>query len=441
MISLTPDTPDALEPPEPSASDTLMALAHLHDTRQWAQVVEYTDAWLEARGTMPALACLWRAAGLQGIQRYAEAVPWAALACQAITRIDGPNAQTWAAARIGMGQAFARTGHTANALTMYRAALKIPQTDPYAQVANAHLRLCLKPGSWRRGWRDHEARIGTDTTPVIPGVPAWDGGATTGSVVVLHEQGIGDAVLFGRYLPWVAERSGHPVLWAGPRNLHRWVAGIPGVAAAIGPEEALLERVGEAVELTRGVAIVRSMSLAALHGTTPATCPPPQAPDLARLRSPAVVRVGVCWQGSAAGHHDFERTIPPETFALLWEPPMEGVEYVNLQYNTPSPDRLLMADGADGDVYEFARIVASCDLVVSVDTSTVHLAGSLGIPTLCLTPSVPDWRYPNWPHGTDTPWYPSVSVVRRDRADGAADQLRTARVLAADFVAALRGTE
>ena len=60
------------------------------------------------------------------------------------------------------------------------------------------------------------------------------------------------------------------------------------------------------------------------------------------------------------------------------------------------------------------------DLVVTVDTSVAHIAGSLGIPTLVIAPTAPDWRY-EWPKGVREPgstvFYPSVTVLRRTRAD------------------------
>lgn len=455
-----PALPDALASeavPTPTDREMLTALATIHDRRDWAGVVAFTDDWLAAYGTMPAYACHFRAAGLQGVRRYDEALLWAALACKAMPNARTPDERTqWVASRIGLGQAYARLGRYAEAKRVFRAALKIAVTDPDARVAQGHLRLCLKPGSWRRAWADHEARIGTDRAPRMPGIPEWDGGPTDGPVVVLHEQGIGDAILFARWLPWVAEQSGHPVLWAGPAFLHRWMLGLPGVGDCLDVSDALLttDPSGDTLRLAKGSAIVRAMSLPALAKTTPETLPEPVYPYIGsyeaspistrRSLTPAQriahgqpLRVGVCWAGATGGHHDFERSVPAEHFAHVWAPPLPNVEYVSLQYATEPPPGAPFGPMPPGDISDTGSRVASCDLVVSVDTSVVHIAGSLGVPTICLTPTTPDWRYADWPDGTTTPFYPSVVVVRRDHAAATEDQVRTARAIAEGYVRAL----
>lgn len=53
------------------------------------------------------------------------------------------------------------------------------------------------------------------------------------------------------------------------------------------------------------------------------------------------------------------------------------------------------------------------DLVISVDTSIVHLCGSLGKPCWVLMPRLEtDWRWGNSTLGFDNMWYDSVSVIR-----------------------------
>jgi ADP-heptose:LPS heptosyltransferase len=51
------------------------------------------------------------------------------------------------------------------------------------------------------------------------------------------------------------------------------------------------------------------------------------------------------------------------------------------------------------------------DLVISVDTSTVHLAGALGQPAWLLLPCAPDWRW--LLARSDSPWYPTLRLFRQ----------------------------
>jgi hypothetical protein len=92
-----------------------------------------------------------------------------------------------------------------------------------------------------------------------------------------------------------------------------------------------------------------------------------------------------------------------------------------------------------GDLLDSLHEVARCDIVVTVDTSILHLAGSANIPTLVLPPMTVDWRYTGWPSGTSTLWYPSVVVIRREGARGVEAQVKAARMVLDDLVQTLRG--
>jgi ADP-heptose:LPS heptosyltransferase len=77
-----------------------------------------------------------------------------------------------------------------------------------------------------------------------------------------------------------------------------------------------------------------------------------------------------------------------------------------------------------------AAIVANLDLVVGVDTSVVHVAGALGKPVLLLDRYDNCWR---WLHGrADSPWYPSMAILRQTRPlDWSAPVERAAAAIAA----------
>ncbi|MEJ0063374.1 MAG: hypothetical protein WDO70_09280 [Alphaproteobacteria bacterium] len=55
--------------------------------------------------------------------------------------------------------------------------------------------------------------------------------------------------------------------------------------------------------------------------------------------------------------------------------------------------------------------MAALDLVIAVDTSTVHLAGALGKPVWVLLPTGPDWRWQT--EGRDSAWYPTAKLYRQ----------------------------
>jgi ADP-heptose:LPS heptosyltransferase len=49
--------------------------------------------------------------------------------------------------------------------------------------------------------------------------------------------------------------------------------------------------------------------------------------------------------------------------------------------------------------------------VISVDTMVAHLAGALGVPTWTLLATPTDWRWMD--ARPDTPWYPSMRLLRQ----------------------------
>ena len=63
-------------------------------------------------------------------------------------------------------------------------------------------------------------------------------------------------------------------------------------------------------------------------------------------------------------------------------------------------------------------LVASCDAVISVANTTIHGAGGLNIPTMCLLSQHADWRWLNDLQARRSYWYPSVGIAREHDEDG-----------------------
>jgi ADP-heptose:LPS heptosyltransferase len=83
--------------------------------------------------------------------------------------------------------------------------------------------------------------------------------------------------------------------------------------------------------------------------------------------------------------------------------------------------RLTHLGGELDDFSDTAAVLALCDLVISVDTAPVHLAGAMGRPVWVLVPFAPDWRWTL--DGEITPWYPTARLFRQDsfRQDSPSD--------------------
>lgn len=90
-----------------------------------------------------------------------------------------------------------------------------------------------------------------------------------------------------------------------------------------------------------------------------------------------------------------------------------GLEVQSLQfgYDVSAP----MIACPIGDFYDTACAIAQCELVITVDTSVGHLAGTLGKPTWLLLPFSAEWRWLQ--RRTDTPWYPSMTLFRQSQPD------------------------
>ena len=131
------------------------------------------------------------------------------------------------------------------------------------------------------------------------------------------------------------------------------------------------------------------------------------------------LRVGLCWAGSADHQHDSLRSIPLAAFSPLFNLP--DVVFYSLQVGPGEMDLIgagfpiVNLDARPVDYFDTATILTELDLLISADTSVVHLAGAIGLPVWMLTPFAPDWRW--LLEREDSPWYPSLRLFRR-AADG-----------------------
>jgi ADP-heptose:LPS heptosyltransferase len=63
------------------------------------------------------------------------------------------------------------------------------------------------------------------------------------------------------------------------------------------------------------------------------------------------------------------------------------------------------------DFTDTAAAIDNLDLVISVDTSVLHLSGAMAKPTWALIPFAPEWRW--MLNRSDSPWYPTMRLFRQ----------------------------
>lgn len=289
--------------------------------------------------------------------------------------------------------------------------------------ADAHWNLAvtlLLGGEMQQGWREYEWRFRTSSPVTISPCPwsRWQGEELRGKrVLLVTEQGFGDTFQFVRFASVLAQQGAtlYVACHSGAmREIIRTAAGVSGV---IVPGEELPE-----CDLWTPL-----LSIPYLLGITLDTIPSFQPylsadPGLVkrlrnRLPDSGGVLVGLVWAGRK--RPDPNRSIPPRALASLGE--CRGVTFVSLQVE-PAPEHLAELSGSLGlldptaDIADFsdtAAIIASLDLVLTIDTACAHLAGAMGKAVWVMLPFAPDWR---WLLGReDSPWYPGMQLFRQEQ--------------------------
>jgi Tfp pilus assembly protein PilF len=250
--------------------------------------------------------------------------------------------------------------------------------------------------------------------------PQWNGDDLAGSTILLFsEQGIGDTLQFARYAPILAARGAKVVIECQP-EVKSLLIQMPSVSAVRAVGEALppFDRQLPLMSVPRLVGI----SLEEIPADVPYLAPEARkiktwASRLAGDRVPAgAVRVGLVWAGNAINPNDKRRSVPLSAYAPLTRIP--GVQCYSLQKGKAVPDLagLPIIDLARHltSFEETAALVASLDLVITIDTAVAHLAGAMNKPVWVLLAHLCDWRW--MAERSDSPWYPSMRLFRQRTA-------------------------
>ena len=363
------------------------------------------------------------AIALGDLDRLEEAVVWLTQSAEA----------GHAPALSALGTTHLNLGQPDAALRWFRLARQAGDNAPLVRLGEGLSLLTM--GELAAGWEGYEAR--PVPTPFIGGRDSllrWNGTQPIAgrTLLIWAEQGLGDSIMFARYLPLLRQRGARVVLTVQAPLL----ALMADLADQVVPE-------GSTVTFDLHCPLP---SLPRAFGTELATIPahmPYLRTDIERLkrwhtRLGPRPRVGLVWAGNPDHAADRHRSLTRADIAPLLATP--GINWHILQKAVAADDEVALSDlpavHAPGpgfaDFADTAACISALDLVVTVDTSVAHIAGALGKPCWIMLPHAADFRWLR--DRTDSPWYPSVRLFRQPRRSDWASVIADIEVALIEFL-------
>ncbi|MDR3415424.1 MAG: tetratricopeptide repeat-containing glycosyltransferase family protein [Nevskia sp.] len=349
--------------------------------------------------------------------RYEEARPLLAKARQLAPDFRG----SWHVS----GMLHAALGMNVEALRCYDRALKLGPGDPIVEGDRGRLLLSIGDlpagfAAWEARWR----RAGEKHPVWQSGIPRWQGEDLQGKRVFVHfEQGLGDTLQFCRFVPQLLQRGARVVLSVQPPLISLLQMSLPGIEVT-GPVAAVKADFHcplLSLPLHLGVRLqdIKPFPLTFERG-------PRQVADDGRLK------VGIVWAGSPAFDLDTHRSMELRQMLPLAD---SEIALYSLQVGPRAAD--IEALGVSALVHDLApmmtdfmasaRLIDQLDLVVCVDTATLHLAAGIGKPAIALLPFSRCWRWLR--NRDDSPWYPTLRIVQQKTPGDWAGAVARARKL------------
>jgi len=402
------------------------ARAQIEPLLEQARVAHWLGVLAFQEGkTEMALALLWRAiAQLPSDSGIAHALggvlvraghPEAAVYWSRRSLVAAPDSiATWN----NLGSAYASLGQWSASRQAYEQAIALAPENAEARFGLALID--LREQKWPAGWAGYESRWQQakfrQENPMVPDAPLWPGGDPTGlRVLVLAEQGLGDALQFLRFVPLLKQRGAQAVFCAVSDPLVPLVQTLPGVDGVV--------RNGESAPPFDAWIPLLSLPHRLEWGADwPAppylNVPPAAVPCALEVGKP---HLGLVWASKLGHETSGDRSIPLVQLLPLLRELRATYRLVSLQKDIPPGDLpayrrlcqenvLLEAGPHLTDLGVTAALIAQLDGVISVDTAVAHLTGALNQPLYLLLSTPGDWRWHR-----DRPWYPSARLYRQTR--------------------------
>ncbi len=244
-------------------------------------------------------------------------------------------------------------------------------------------------------------------------------------IIVMREQGFGDDIMACRYLKCLIDKN-HEVSLAAHESTINFFKSIPEL------DQIKIQKNFKELDENTFDFRVFMMSLPFYFWKKSNIPPEPLGVDNERLKkfNPKFLeivkkyfeknekkRIAVAWAGNHLHKRHLNRCIQLEIFSQIFA--NDDFEFYVIQKNISKEDQKIISkfpnvtlvDKEISDFSQSALLLNSMDKVITVDTSLIHLAGTLNKKSLLLLPKIPDWRWGL--KGNTSMWYPSVRIARQ----------------------------
>lgn len=339
-----------------------------------------------------------------------------------------------------------RLGHWEQARTAFARAIVLDPDYAEARMDLAFLLLLL--GEYEEGWTLHEQAL-PHMSRNNPQAEAqvfrknftpekyWNGENLEGKkLLVWSEQGLGETLMMLRYMPLLKARGAGKIMVCCSKSLDRIVRDLPEVDEVVLQTDRIDDFVFDRHCSVMSLPFACETRVDSIPNQVPYISIPAasRAAWHTRLALLPGLRVGLAWSGDRRMARNWQRSVSLKQLAALFAVP--GISWINLQKDesanqlkeVPWPIHNWMSEC--NDFQDTGALMQNLDLVITVCTSVVHLAGALGLPTLLLNRYESDWRW--FADREVSPWYPTVRIFRQpslgnweDAVGHLADELRS----------------
>lgn len=366
--------------------------------------------------------------------------------------IMGDNSQSYN----NIGSCYVAAGEPEIGEEYLRKAVELDVTNAQAQW-NLSLVL-LEQEKWEEGWRQYDWGF-TSKDRLVRNFdcPTWDGKPTDKTVIVYGEQGMGDEILLYSMVNDLKHHCKKVVIECNPRLTHLIARSFPD-CDVYGTRK--MDWIDWPLKYPDRVAIAAG-SLGNYYRLKEADFPAhngylkPDFDEISLIKDRMGEKVdrfkiGISWGGGGKKTRNDLRTMPLETMVPLLKE--LDADLYSFQYTAGAEDEVAAINkkyglnithwpeyvanqGIDSEYDKTGALVACMDLVITIPTSIMHLAGGLNVPTIVLNPYESAWR-----EGLNRPnciWYQNQTTMLRKGKGEAWDRLLLeAKELAQEMIGA-----